>query len=626
MCGICGEFTFTQKNVHAETIRSMLSVLHHRGPDDEGMYITKNIGLGHKRLSIIDLDTGKQPISNEDGRIHLIFNGEIYNYMDLKSDLEKKCHVFKTKTDTEVIVHLYEEMGIRCVDRLHGMFAFALWDEHTNEIFLVRDRLGKKPLYYAVLNDTFIFASEIKALLKHPRVIKKINLPAIDSFLTYQYIPAPMTIFNNIYSLLPAHYLKVNQNKSLKLTSYWDIDFTDKLNISLEEAEIILLDKLKHSVRLRMNSDVPLGALLSGGMDSSVVVALMSEFSQKQVKTFSIGFEEESFSELKYARMIAERYNTDHHEFIVKPDAVEILPKLVWHYDQPYADSSALPSYYLARETRKHVTVALNGDGGDENFAGYLRYSANMLATFISKILPPSSWKKIQYLIPEVSQQKSMLRYFKRFSEAAGDPPARRNFAWHCLFRKELKDDLYSGSMKCELKDYNSYTFMETVYQNAKAHDELDKILFTDIKTYLPFDLLVKMDIATMSHSLEVRSPFLDHELMEWTAKLPSGFKMHYFMGKNILKKCFKNYLPCEILKRRKMGFGLPVADWLRKKPLNTFLKDHIISDKSIKRGFFNKQTIMRLINEHESLKVDHGYRLWALLILEIWHRVFIDV
>lgn len=625
MCGICGEYNFLHRRAEKSVIQSMLEVLHHRGPDDEGIYIADSIGLGHKRLSIIDLDTGKQPISNEEGNLQIIFNGEIYNFTELKDSLKKRGHVFKTKTDTEVIIHLFEDYGVKSVEKLQGMFAFALWDEKEKKLFLARDRIGKKPLYYTVTSDACIFASEIKALLKHPGVGRDINISSIDTFLTYQYIPAPLTIFKNIFSLPPGHTMMVNQDKKICISRYWEIDFSKKLSLSMQEAEEAVLNTLKKAVRKRMISDVPLGAFLSGGIDSSAVVALMSEISERKVKTFSIGFEEEPFSELEYARIIAHRYNTEHHEFIVKPDAVEILPKLVWHYDQPYADSSALPSYYLARETRKYVTVALNGDGGDENFAGYLRHRANIIASTLSHMVPKGAWHVLDSAIPLASKQKSFLRYFKRFVQAAGEPPARRNLLWHCLFRDELKRELYTGDMKNELKDTDSYSFMEDIYNQSKSNNLLDSILYTDINAYLPYDLLVKMDIATMAHSLEVRSPFLDHELMELSAGLPSKFKMHLFNGKYVLKKCIERYVPSQILKRRKMGFGVPLEQWFRRKKLNSFLKDTVLSTRSIERGYFNKKFIETLITEHEEKKVDHGYRLWALLVFEIWHRVFMD-
>lgn len=625
MCGICGEFNFSKKNVNKDIMHSMLEVLHHRGPDDEGMYIHETIGLGHKRLSIIDLDTGRQPMSNEEKNIYIVFNGEIYNFRELRKELESSGHIFKTKSDTEVILHCYEEHGFESLKKLRGMFAFAIWDERSRVLFLARDRLGKKPLFYTFVQDTFIFASEIKALLKHPSVKKDINLKAIDYYLTYQYIPAPMSIFKGIYALLPAHGMTVYENRKHSINSYWEIEFKQKTHLSLHEAEEVLLYKLREAVRARMISDVPLGAFLSGGIDSSIVVALMSEYSEKPVKTFSIGFEEESFSEIIYARQIARKFNTDHHEFIVKPDAVEILPKLVWHFEQPYADASALPTYYLARETRKHVTVVLNGDGGDENFAGYLRHSAHCIASGITNAVPSFIWSSLYRILPEIAHQRSLFRYFKRFTQAAGESPARRNLLWHCMFRNELKDSIYSESMKEELKNVKAYSFMENVYRDAHVNTMLDAVLYTDIKTYLPFDLLVKMDIATMAHSLEARSPFLDHEFMEWTATLPPSYKMHLYKGKYILKKCFKQVLPASILKRRKMGFGVPLEHWFRSTCLNTFMKEALLSSRSIGRGYFKEKAIEKLIQEHEQKKFDHGYHLWSLLMLEMWHKVFMD-
>jgi len=625
MCGICGEITSLSRKINRGTLSAMLGVLHHRGPDDEGVYINAGIGLGHKRLSIIDLQTGHQPIGNEDETLQIVFNGEIYNFQDLKVILESKGHQFKTKTDTEVILHMYEEYGTSCVTHLRGMFAFAIWNEKKKELFCARDRVGKKPLYYTFINDSFIFASEIKALLQYPGIQKKVSVEAIDYFLTYNYIPPPTTIFQGVYALMPAHYMRITHNKIVEINSYWDIDFSKKLNISFTEAQHMLRQKLKEAVKLRMISDVPLGAFLSGGIDSSIVVALMSELSTEPVKTFSIGFEEESFSELSYARLVAERYGTDHHEFIVKSNAIEILPKLVWHYDQPYGDSSALPSYYVARETRKFVAVALNGDGGDESFAGYLRHKAGMISESCYHVVPQWFWHRLYKLMPTVSKQKNILRYLKRFAEAAGENPARRNVLWHCLFRDELRARIYSKQMLHDIASINTFALLEDIFTRTQTNYLLDRILYTDIKTYLPGDLLVKMDIATMIHSLEARSPFLDHELMGWTAQLPVSFKMNYFNGKYILKKAFKSYLPKPIIKRQKMGFGVPLEAWFRQKPLNTYLKDHVLSMKSKQRGYFKHEVIKKLIDEHEHGAYDHGYRLWALLILEIWHRLFID-
>ncbi len=627
MCGICGIFNFNNKEpIDKELIQRMTSVLKHRGPDDEGMYLSKvqspkskvNIGLGVRRLSIIDLETGHQPIHNEDESIWTVLNGEIYNFKNLREDLEKKGHRFYTKSDTEVIVHLYEDYGTDCVGYLRGMFAFAIWDDRKKELFLVRDRMGQKPLVYTLFNNSLIFASEIKSILINPEVEKEVNLEALHHYLTYQYIPAPLTMFSGIKKLPPASTLICSADGEIKIERYWKLNYKNKLELSEPEYCERILELLRETVQLRLISDVPLGAFLSGGIDSSAIVGIMSQLMNKPVKTFSIGFEEEDFSEINYARTVAEYFKTDHHEFIVKPKAIEILPKLIWHYNEPFADSSALATYYLARETRKHVTVALNGDGGDENFAGYDRYRANILASYFDRI--PQPLKRVAVGVAE----KFPVRKAKKFFQAINEPPERRNIRWQCVFGNERKDKLYSEEMKERLSYLDTYDYMINVFREAKADDFLDKILYTDINTYLPEDLLVKMDIATMANSLETRSPFLDHELIEFVARIPSNLKLKGLTSKYILKKALKDLLPKEILKRGKMGFGIPIGKWFRKE-LRNYLKEILLDAKSLKREYFKKGRIEELLTEHTSGRVDHGYRLWALLNLELWHQTFMD-
>ncbi len=619
MCGICGILNFERNELVDENLLyKMTNVVHHRGPDDEGFYLERNIGLGVRRLAVIDLETGHQPIHNEDETIWIVSNSEIYNFKDLRKDLEKKGHRFYTKSDTEVIVHLYEDYGTDCVGYLRGMFAFAIWDERKRELFLARDRLGQKPLIYTVVNNSLIFASEIKSILINLEVEKEVNLEALHHYLTYQYIPAPLTMFSGIKKLPPASTLICNADGEIKIERYWKLNYKNKLELSEPEYCKRILELLRETVQLRLISDVPLGAFLSGGIDSSAIVGIMSQLMNKPVKTFSIGFEEEDFSEINYARTVAEYFKTDHHEFIVKPKAIEILPKLIWHYNEPFADSSALPTYYLARETRKHVTVALNGDGGDENFAGYDRYRANMLASYFDRI--PQPLKRVAVGVAE----KFPVRKAKKFFQAINESPERRNIRWHCFFDNERKDKLYSEEMKKRLSYLDTYDYMINVFREAKADDFLDKILYTDINTYLPEDLLVKMDIATMANSLETRSPFLDHELIEFVARIPSNLKLKGLTSKYILKKALKDLLPKEILKRGKMGFGIPIGKWFRKE-LRDYLKEILLDVKSLKRGYFRKETIEKLLTEHTSGRVDHGYRLWALLNLELWHQTFID-
>lgn len=627
MCGIAGIFHYDNKPADQNTIHKMCEVIKHRGPDDEGLYVNGSIGLGMRRLSIIDLQTGHQPIHNEDKTIRVVLNGEIYNFQELRSKLEAN-HKFYTKSDTEVIVHLYEQYGEKCVEHLRGMFAFAIWDEKNNKLFLAKDRVGKKPLYYTLQDGALIFASEIKSILECLKHTPEIDREAIDLFLTYQYIPSPKTIFKGIFSLLPAHTLACDKSGNLNATKYWDLDYSKKTDLSFAEACDKTKELLKEATELRMISDVPLGAFLSGGHDSSIIVGLMSELSTKPVKTFSIGFEEAEFSELKYARIVAGHFKTEHREFVLKSDFIDLLPKLVWHYGQPYADSSALPSYLVSHETRKHVTVALNGDGGDESFGGYLRYKAlkgSMYFSFPFQLIGRSATEKLASLLPhtETTQGHNMFRYAYRLITALSEPPEMRNIYWHCFFTDDAKKLLYSDDMKAHLKQ-SAFNYMKDIFSQAPAKDLLDKTFYTDIHAYLPEGLLVKMDIASMANSLEARSPFLDHKLMEFSASMPSSWKIKGLRTKHILKKTFNDFLPKEIINRKKMGFGIPVGKWFQTSWKDLF-RDIVLSEKALGRGYFRRERLEEMYREHIEGRRDHGYRMWALLMLEMWHKVYID-
>lgn len=638
MCGICGIFNFgAGKIIEKETLQQMCNILKHRGPDSEGYYLSPalgenrqpSIGLGVRRLAIIDLETGEQPIYNENKSVVIVYNGEIYNFLELRTQLELKGHKFYTKTDTETIVHLYEDYGTKCLQYLRGMYAFALWDDKKKQLFLARDRLGKKPLYYTVVNNSFIFASEIKSILKYKNFTPEVDLEAIHLFLTYQYIPSPKTIYKNVYRLPPATYLLINTTGKIQIEKYWHIDFTKKLRITFKDACDEIKRILTEATKLRMISDVPLGVFLSGGHDSSTIVGLMSQLSNKPVKTFSIGFEEEDFSELRYARIVARHFNTDHHEFILKPQFIEILPKIIWHYDQPFADPSALPTYCVANVTRKYVTVALNGDGGDENFAGYLRYKAMKWSEYFSlpfQLVGKNLTMKFASLISPIGSltASSIFRYIHRLLSALPDNPARRNLLWHCFFDNETKNSIYSDYMRKLFIKNDAYNYLLETFERACANDIIDRILYTDITTYLPECLLVKMDVATMANSLEARSPLLDHKMFEFTAQLPSNWKLHGLTTKYILKQTFKDFLPKKILTRGKQGFGIPVGKWFRCE-LKDYIKSILLDRATLSRGYFNKEGIKQLINEHITAKRDHGYRLWALLVLELWHRIFVD-
>jgi len=626
MCGICGIFDYgSRKDVSQALLRKMCDTIIHRGPDEEGYYTSGSIGLGMRRLSIIDLQTGQQPIHNEEKSVWVINNGEIYNFQELRESLQKKGHHFYTKSDTEVIVHLYEDHGIDCVQHLRGMFAFAIWDTNEQKLFLARDRLGKKPLSYTLHNGTFLFGSEIKCILAHPAISKKVDLRSLDSYLTYQYVPGPASIFEGISKLPPAHTLTCDRSGQVRIQQYWDMDYRNKWSLSEEEYCVQIRERLKEATKIRMISDVPLGAFLSGGIDSSAVVGMMSEVSPTPVKTFSIGFEEQEYSELAYARQVAELFGTDHTEFIVKPQMVEVLEKLMWHYGEPYADSSAFPSYYLANETRKFVTVALCGDGGDENFAGYLMYRALKRAHTLARIyrsMGGKAIKRLMDLIPTSAERVDFIRKAKKAATVLLKPPSSMNIHWYSFFNDEQKDMLYTDRMKNILDGVDADEFMARSFRNAPVDHWLDRLLYTDIKTYLPEDLLVKMDIATMANSLEVRSPFLDHRFMEFTAKIPFHLKLKGSTLKHILKKSMEGFLPKNILHRRKMGFGLPIIEWFRT-DLKDYVRDVLLSEACLDRGYFKKDYIEEILDEHMFQNKNHANRIWALLMLEIWHRSF---
>lgn len=630
MCGICGIINLDGNPVSRDVIHSMCTALIHRGPDDEGAYISSqskpSAGLGHRRLKIIDLtEAGHQPIANEDGSVWLILNGEIYNYQQLRKDLEDEGHQFRSNTDAEVVLHLYEDFAEDCVSYLHGMFAFAIWDEKQDKLFFARDRVGKKPLLYYHDGLHFCFASEFSALLACGLVDKNINNEAIHQYLTFGYVPAPETIYKKVFKVLPANY-GIFQNGKLKLKKYWDLDYSRKIVISEKEATQELTRLLKRATSMRLVSDVPLGAFLSGGVDSSTIVALMSQLSSK-VKTFSIGFDDADFSELKYARNIARRFNTDHNEFIVKPKALEILPLLVERYGEPYADSSAIPTYYVAKETKKYVTVALNGDGGDESFAGYERYQAMVLAENYNR-LPAFFRDRLRQVIisfiPDSADLKNKRRRLRRFLENVSMPFYPRYCRWVCMIDDNIKNSLYSENFKKQLTNGNLADWLRD-YPNLPDDMELiDRLMAIDIKTNLANDLLVKMDIASMANSLETRSPFLDQEVMQFAAMLPSNFKLKRLIKKYILKKSIKNLLPRGNIHRQKMGFGVPVGRWMREE-LRDYTQDALLSEHALKRGYFNPDNLKSYVNKHLDGRKDYAFGLWALLMLELWHQRFID-
>lgn len=626
MCGIVGIVNGESKRVDEALLGRMCNAIRHRGPDDDGFYVNGAVGLGMRRLAIIDLVSGQQPIHNQNRTAWIVFNGEIYNYLELRAQLEDLGHTFYTNSDTEAIIHAYDQYGADCPKHLRGMFAFAIWDERTEELFLARDRVGKKPLLYAQLNGGLVFGSEFSALLLHPDISRDVDSEALHHYLSFMCVPAPLTAYRAIRKLEPGHSLRWRKGE-IKLERYWQPDFSHKLDISEEEAGERALEILRDAVRVRLMSEVPLGAFLSGGIDSSAVVALMSEASSEPVKTFSIGFEEQDFSELHHARRIAEHVGADHHEFIVRPDAMEVLPLLVEHYGEPYADSSAIPTYYVARETRQHVTVALNGDGGDESFAGYERYAAMQLAERYHRL--PASLRKLAIqpaigLLPSSETSRSRIRDAKRFIQAASLPKRERYLRWVSVFDAAAKQDLYSADFQRETANVHPSEILDPWFAHANGSGIVDAALLTDIMTYLPNDLLVKVDIATMAVSLEARSPFLDHHVIEFAASLPEKFKLRGLTTKYLLKRVLKKLLPAENLERRKMGFGVPIGHWFRGQ-MQPFLRETLLSQKALGRRLFKPESVKQMIQLHTSGERDYAHQLWTLLMLELWFEQFID-
>ncbi len=627
MCGIVGFVNSNSRAASREILERMNTCIVHRGPDEDGFYLKENVALGMRRLAIIDLAGGQQPIFNADKTTAIVFNGEIYNFQALKKDLESRGHEFYTNSDTEVIVHLYDEYGADCVQYLRGMFAFAIWDLRDNSLFIARDRVGKKPLLFSHQeNGDLIFGSEFTALLAHPSISREVDFEAIDSYLSYLCVPAPQTAFRQIRKLEPAHWLRWRDGR-IETKRYWQPDFSKKIKISEEEAIEETTRILREATKLRLISEVPLGAFLSGGVDSSTIVALMAQESSAPVKTFSIGFEEQDFSELKYAKRVAEHVGADHHEFIVKPNAIEVLPILVEHYGEPYADSSAIATYYVSRETRNHVTVALNGDGGDESFAGYERYYAMRLAEKYHKIPRFLRQNFIQPAVdfaPVSETKRSRARDLKRFIKTASLPRVERYFRWVNSIDRQTKENLYTEEFKSLVAKNESSDFLDIWFSQVNGLGIIDTTMFVDQMTYLPNDLLVKVDIASMAVSLEARSPFLDHELIEFAASLPEELKLQGVETKSLLKKVASRLVPRDVLYRKKMGFGVPFMHWFRN-DLKDFLRETLLSEKSFKRQFFKPEALTTLVNQHIEGKRDNTLALQTLLMLELWFQKFID-
>jgi asparagine synthase (glutamine-hydrolysing) len=625
VCGIVGIVRRDGAPVDRKLLGRMNEAIHHRGPDEDGFYFNDGVGLAMRRLAIIDLKSGQQPIPNADRTAWIVFNGEIYNYRELRKQLEDAGHRFETNSDTEAIVHAYDQYGTDCPKHLRGMFAFAIWDTRHRSLFLARDRVGKKPLLYAQVDGQLIFGSEFRALLLHPAVSRDVDYEAIHHYLSFICVPAPLTAYHAIRKLEPGHWL-LWQNGEIKTERYWQLDFSRKIKISEEEAGECVVDLLRDAVKVRLMSEVPLGAFLSGGIDSSAVVALMAEESSEQVKTFSIGFEEQDFSELHHAKRVAEHVGADHHEFVVRPNAIEILPTLVEHYGEPFADSSAIPSYYVSRETRRYVTVALNGDGGDECFAGYERYAGMNIAQTYANL--PGSLREgvIANLVNALpaGTPKNLIGKAQRFVAAASLKPVDRYLRWITAFDETAKVNLYSDEMQHAAAGWRTTGFLEPWFAKVNGAGIVDASLLADTMTYLPNDLLVKMDIASMAVSLEARSPFLDHHLMEFAASLPENLKLRGLKTKYLLKRVLKRLVPQQNLTRRKMGFGVPIGSWFRGS-MQPLLRETLLSDRALKRGLFKPDAVRGLVEQHVAQQVDHSHRLWSLLMLELWFQRFID-
>lgn len=624
MCGISGIFNYRNKEPASElVIKAMSDTLVHRGPNDEGFYVANNVGLGHRRLSIIDLGAGHQPMTNEDESVWIVFNGEIYNFAELKDFLLNKGHVFKTRSDTETIVHLYEEQGEDCFQLLRGMFAIAIWDARNRKLVLARDRVGKKPLFYFDDGSRIAFASELKALLKVPGVSLDLDPQAVSDYFSFLYIPAPKSIFKNIRKVLPGHYLVVSE-KSVRELEYWDIGFAATYERTEEQWCERLIETYCEAVRLRLISDVPLGAFLSGGIDSSSVVACMAQSGKEPVTTCSIGFQEKEFNELDYAREVATRFSTNHYERIIRPDAVGVAQKLVWHYDEPFADSSAVPTYYVSQVARERVTVALAGDGGDENFAGYRRYyfdrRENTMRGFLPSPIREPVFGALASFYPKADWAPRIFRGKATFQNLAR-APIEAYFRSVSALLPELKARVLHHDLLNELNGYDSSDVLRHHYERAETQDPLSRIQYVDIKTYLTDDILVKVDRASMAHSLEVRAPLLDHKVMELAASMPSSLKLRGSNGKYIFKKALKRLLPESVLHRRKMGFAVPLAQWFRT-DLKELAHDVIFSPNG--NNLLNETAIKRLWQDHQSGLRNRSTELWTVLMFRLWERQFI--
>lgn len=627
MCGIAGVYNFDGQPVEENLLLEMGRLIEHRGPDDQGVYSQGGVGLVNRRLAIIDLSqSGHQPMSNAEGDIWITYNGEVYNFPEIRRELENKGYRFRSGTDTEVILYAYQEWGLDHCKKLRGMFAYAIWDARIRRLILVRDRLGQKPLNYALTPSGLVFGSELRTLFLYPEVQRKVDLNAIHAFLMRVYVPAPLSAFEGIHKLPPAHYL-VAEEGELKIERYWELDFGENWHASEPEYCEALIEHLDKATHMRLISDVPLGAFLSGGIDSSAVVGLMSRHSPRPVKTFSIHFEEEEFNETPYARQVANYFGTEHQEFSVRPDAMKVLPDLVWHFGEPFGDYSSIPTYYVSKLARQHVTVVLSGDAGDEDFAGYNRYrTAQMLDIY--RMLPEAIRKNmIPNLLKSLGFLSGRQQTFDRLATVAqrGAVPLVKDYFYsYSFFTPEAAAELWRSDWAETIQQDFLPSHLEGQLSRFKGNNTLERWQFLDFESYLPDDINVKVDIASMANSLEVRSPFLDHELVEFAAKLPAGVKRKGGVGKYILKKALEPMLPHDVLYRKKHGFSVPVDRWFRG-PLKDLVRSVLLDPATQKRGYFEQKKVEQLIDQHESGRWQHGMRLWLLLNFELWQRTYID-
>lgn len=621
MCGILAIVDFSlSRPVKAFTLRQMRDTMAHRGPDEAGEYFSDYVALGHRRLSIIDLAASKQPLGNEDNTIVIVFNGEIYNFQSLRRELLGKGHRFRTDGDTEVLIHAYEEWGMECLQRLNGMFAFAIWDSRNQRLFAARDRLGQKPLNYSHQRDRLVVASEIKAILELPSIERRVDLCALDQFLTFGFIPSPLTIFRDIRKLPPGHFLLFDRT-GLKVERYWSPPYSEDPGLrNPRQIADCLRELLQDAVRIRLVSDVPLGALLSGGLDSTSIVSLMAQVSADPVQTFSIGFDEPAFGELAYARLAAQRFGTDHHEFVVRPQTFDVMRTLAWQFDEPFADLSAVPTYYVSKLARKHVTVCLSGDGGDELLGGYGRYAE------AETLERQAQWTRP--LAPLLSRLVRLMRYEQRGRGRlrAWTLDSQERYVYQVsLFDSELRNRLYSSHVASALNGYDATEPLRKLLELATHHFEgVSAAMWADLNFYLPEDILVKVDRASMLNSLEIRCPLLDHRVVEFIVRLPLHFKRLNGTSKVVLRQALADLLPVEIQRRSKRGFSAPLGKWFREQ-LCESVEAVLFSSSFEERGWFQPRTVQALVERHQTGRIDYSRRLGALLWLELWARVYLD-